>query len=225
MPNWCRNQLRVVGPREEVQRFFERAGSGNALIADAIAVARVIDASNESAIANAVIASHHHEGLFSFNGHCPEPEDTDDWYAWRMKHWGVKWDAKDVVLTKLATEGAAWSCHVEFSTPWGPPHVWFCAIVAEHPELDISLPWNEEQGITGILITEDGHPKSEDATYDELAEMGWYGPFDPKMWEELEEEDPGDEPDTTADDAAANASVAVAQAQAATAHALNNTVF
>lgn len=218
MPNWCRNQLRVTGPREEVQRFFERAGSGNALIADAIAVARVVDAANESAIANAVIASHRQDSFFSFGGHCPEPEDNDDWYEWRMKNWGVKWDAKDTELTKLSTEGDVWSCHVEFSTAWGPPHVWFCAIVAQHPTLDISLPWNEEQGITGILIVEDGVPKGEDATYEELAEMGWYGPFDPQMWEELEQEELDDSP-------AEDPVQAIAQAQAQNAAALNNTVF
>jgi hypothetical protein len=216
MPNWCCNQLRVVGPREEVRRFFERASSGNALIVDAIDVAHVIDANNESAIANAVIASHRQEGLFSFGGHCPEPEENEDWYEWRLKNWGSKWDVKDAALTKLTTEDSTWVCHVEFSTPWAPPDAWYCKVVAEHPALDVSLLWNEEQGITGIFVLKDGVPTSEDASYEELAEMGWYGPFDPKMWEELEQEaEPVD--DETAE--------AIAQAQANTASSLSNTVF
>lgn len=42
---------------------------------------------------------------------------ADDWYDWRLNHWGCKWDANNTEWTSDLT--------VEFETPWCWPYEWF----------------------------------------------------------------------------------------------------
>jgi hypothetical protein len=54
---------------------------------------------------------------FDFNAICPEPDDVEDWYDWRMKNWGCKWNAIDPELTWFSNHHLL----IKFDTAWYPP--------------------------------------------------------------------------------------------------------
>ena len=45
------------------------------------------------------------------------PNDTPNWYDWRLDHWGTKWDIYDVSYQRLDDKTIA----LNFSTAWSPP--------------------------------------------------------------------------------------------------------
>lgn len=189
MPNWCVNRLQVRGAREEIGRFVETA-SGNPLVQDALVIAKE-HGGGDVRVADAVIAANRtDQNPFSFAGHVPEPEYTgDEWYDWRIRNWGCKWDACQVTL-RLGEDPSGWMAEVEFDTPWGPPYNWLVAAAGAHPALVFEMLWNEEQGILGKFDARDGVVTSEEMSFEEAEEREWSPPFQP--YDEDEECDPAD---------------------------------
>jgi hypothetical protein len=50
---------------------------------------------------------------------CPhDPDKSDDWYSWRINHWGTKWDI-ELCDVSISDDGKELSAH--FDSAWSPP--------------------------------------------------------------------------------------------------------
>lgn len=114
MPNHCANQLTVTGPEYDRKRFALEALNGEALIypdkrADEYR-AKLVDA-------------------YGF----------DNWFGWRMEHWGTKWNCYHVTRTDDGGELVFF-----FKTAWCPFKPSVLAKMAERfPTLSFELLYGE----------------------------------------------------------------------------------
>ena len=71
----------------------------------------------------------------------PEPvyEGDQDWYNWRIDHWGVKWD---ISSPYIIDEGTSYITF-EFTSPWGPPVEAFYTWAREHEGVEFNLDYFE----------------------------------------------------------------------------------
>ena len=67
----------------------------------------------------------------------------DNWYDWRMQHWGVKWDASNSI--KIYNKN---TLIYEFSTPWGCPVNALDEIALKYPQLKFTVVCQHE-GVRG----------------------------------------------------------------------------
>lgn len=78
-------------------------------------------------------------GDFSFSTLVPEPEYKNDnqWYDWRLKNWGVKWDVAndDVRFTEISDS----LVNIQFETPWDAPVEWLKSASKQFPHLKFIL--------------------------------------------------------------------------------------
>lgn len=74
-----------------------------------------------------------------------EGDIDDDWYHWRVRNWGTKWNAyyqtitsgnREQVFTERSNGLVEFS--INFSTAWTPPEQWYRTMMATYPELSFS---------------------------------------------------------------------------------------
>ena len=142
MPNWCENRVTVSGDVEDISKLKEFVKSGDC--------------------------------LFSFQAIKPMPEEleadtynprqepnpdliskygTDNWYDWRLAHWGCKWDnySDDVVVDADDEDFLIY----RFDTPWGPPNGIYETLTELFPDVSISWFYDEPgMGMAGYLNTD-----------------------------------------------------------------------
>lgn len=121
MPNWCDNTLIVTGSNDRVKQFMEETCHD--------------DTPNRKEL--------------KFSAHFPEP-NAEDWYDWRIKNWGTKWNG-DIYDIKI-NEG---ELIVNFASAWSPPTHWLQKVARIFPDLHFELTYMET-GIwfAGLCIAE-----------------------------------------------------------------------
>ena len=67
------------------------------------------------------------------------PDDKSNWYDWRVKNWGTKWDV-DGSLTSAADYWLEYS----FKSAWNPPIKWLARVSKDFPNLEFTLRYIEE---------------------------------------------------------------------------------
>lgn len=137
MPNWCHNTLTVEGSERELKRFSER------------------------------VSQPQHEDYADgsplyFSSLVPEPVNEesdngliDDWYWWRVEHWGSKWEPNfGEPFLALGAPGADPSkenkglssreeLSYKFDTAWSPPSPWVRQASRLFPSLRFTLSYGE----------------------------------------------------------------------------------
>ena len=103
----------------------------------------------------------------------PQPmvEGFDNWYDWRCKNWGTKWDVKEKGGTFLMKEGESvpvssttmeidnGKIAVSYMTAWGPPEAAIREISKRNPALIFKLVFAEfGHGSAGTLLYHEGIP-------------------------------------------------------------------
>lgn len=142
MPNWVKNNLRIKANGEKVLEILE-------MIKD-------------------------EDGNMTFNKVAPMPEEletepspqrdkekakkfkekygADDWYNWRCKNWGCKWDASESGFY----EQNGYSM-VTFQTPWSPPRNFLESLSKMFPNVTFEMQYAEEgNGYVGQMVAENG---------------------------------------------------------------------
>lgn len=71
----------------------------------------------------------------------------DNWYDWRWKHWGTKWDACDVV-----DESEGDDLMISFNTAWSFPTPVVVELSKLFPTLTFNYDANEESGMYDFTI-------------------------------------------------------------------------
>ena len=130
MPNWVRNEITIKGSKKDLDDFVANYFSKN-------------DEDNT---------------YFDFDKVIPEPRREEccpkdcirkegdaieifsdrpwfNWYAWRYKHWGVKWNSSDTYFVRESNNRLI----VEFNTPWASPQNIFNALKTQNPFLDFKI--------------------------------------------------------------------------------------
>ena len=72
----------------------------------------------------------------------------DNWYDWRWKHWGTKWDACDVAVGLDNPD----EVYIEFSTAWAFPTPIAIELSKQFPTLTIAFDANEEGGAYDFTV-------------------------------------------------------------------------
>jgi hypothetical protein len=91
----------------------------------------------------------------------PEPkyEGDQDWYSWRVNHWGTKWDISDVYFEHQPEED---SITFEFCTAWGPCVEAFYTWAANDGRVQFTLDyWEPGMAFVGS-VSFDGEYLSDD---------------------------------------------------------------
>ncbi len=100
MPNWCNNNIEIVGPRDKIRAVWEQAqkgeGEGGGLLQALCPMPKALPEGSGDAI-------------------------MPDWYTWRVSNWGTKWevDIEGVEYQDLGDDRAViqgW-----FDSAWAPP--------------------------------------------------------------------------------------------------------
>lgn len=98
----------------------------------------------DTAIDNFIEKNRTPEMLLSFSAALPPPEWLDDplgRHAWAYQHWGTNREANLVEGNEWAREAGQASLFLV--TAWSPPIEWLIAVSGLHPELEISLDYDE----------------------------------------------------------------------------------
>ena len=133
MPNHCTNELRLVGPKDQLDQFR----------LDATKPIEPWTPKEEDP----------EPSLLNFQGAVPYPvaadrHASDGWYNWSIKNWGTKWNAYDVT-TNVTDQGVSYN----FTTAWAPPESWLRAATEKYPEIKFMLAYFEGGcDFCGILI-------------------------------------------------------------------------
>jgi hypothetical protein len=74
-------------------------------------------------------------------------------YDWKVKHWGVKWDACEGSIDEMTDQRFT----VRFDAPWGPPVLWLRKVCLDFPTLKFELAFAEGgMGYWGVISTQNG---------------------------------------------------------------------
>ena len=153
MPNWCYNSLTVHGTSQDLAAFREFATGEE-----------VYEGTTESL-------------PLCFNNFVPEPDDGG-WYAFRIEHWGTKWEPQGTLVSEVECE----LCYTFYSA-WSPPTLIIEAASRRFPNLHLRLEYSEEGccfkgafacsgGQVQEDICEDWTPLYEDVVRDRAEEAG-----------------------------------------------------
>lgn len=167
MPNWVKNNLRIKVNGEKVLEVLEMIKDEN--------------------------------GNMTFNKVAPMPEEletepspqrdkdkakkfkekygAEDWYNWRCKNWGCKWDASESEFY----EEDGYSM-VSFETPWSPPRDFLEKLSKMFPKVEFEMQFAEEgcglignmtarNGLVGVHCPEEGADTT--AINDSIWVEGW----------------------------------------------------
>jgi len=142
MPNWSQNVLTVTGPSAELREFKHAV--------------RAAEPDSETGRRAVLDFSRHlpmPPGLLADNGDLAAGR-LPDWYAWRLEHWGTKWNAIWPTLRGTLRSG---ELRYRFQTAWTPPVEWLQFVAAAHPDLAFELQYEEERNqFRGVLRFEAG---------------------------------------------------------------------
>ena len=137
MPNWCENILTVEGAPDEVQKFrnentFVEVGEQYHMAAGE---SRVLPLSFSALLPTPL----NPDGTLIGEGQRPVTARAPDWYDWRVKNWGTKWDLCD--QTDVSTT-PGW-IEYRFDTAWSPPVEWLTHVADLYPNLSFEIDYEE----------------------------------------------------------------------------------
>lgn len=115
MPNWCNNKLTISGNKENLSVFKNQ----------------VRGKETDICLNNLVPMPKELENTIS-------PGDNDNWYNWRLRNWGIKWD----IEARLADESEN-ALIYEFDSLLGPPCYWIRNVAPMFPDLSFELYYKE----------------------------------------------------------------------------------
>lgn len=165
MPNWCSNELEVRGPEDALARFHAahaRLGDNGltfsfrgsvpmpGVLAKIHSGGATIDGERvkvwwERGGKNVRIAERTTRFLVRRYG-------ATNWYDWAVENWGTKWDAGGTRYD--ASPGLR---RYQFDTAWSPPDKWAVRASALHPDLRITIRYEDPgAGFAGTLAVSGG---------------------------------------------------------------------
>lgn len=158
MPNWVKNNLRIKVNGEKVLEILEmiKDEKGN------MTFNKVAQMPEE--LENEPSPQRDEEKAKKFK----EKYGADDWYNWRCKNWGCKWDASESGFY----EQDGYSM-VTFHTPWSPPEKFIESLSKMFPKVEFELQFAEEgYGYAGKLTAKNGQVDNQIYMESDAEEIG-----------------------------------------------------
>jgi hypothetical protein len=156
LPNWCENELTVLGPRDQLERF-KIAAAGYEDEAEAIASNLSPEGCGRPLDFNAFVPypkeyrelDERAREYERQHGRHPPFKDgfNSGGYEWCVENWGTKWNAHEVRLVRRKR-----SLVYIFDTAWSPPIPVVLAMSRRFPDLTFTLRyWEGGMGFKGIF--------------------------------------------------------------------------
>lgn len=142
MPNWCFNQVRITGTKKYLEDFAKQVKHKKT----DLSFEKMIP--TPPALLNQNGASAPMQALFQK----PKNALDDDWYAWRVRNWGTKWDVEFSLEQKKQN-----SLLYVGDSAWAPPLAGLERLSAMFPHLSFTCEY-EEPGMCfkGVWRAENG---------------------------------------------------------------------
>ena len=148
MPNYCNNSVSLFFSNQDLYKEF-RSFMGDFFSFEKIAPTPTELLNFSSPIKDDKLAE-----VFM------EKYGAKDWYDWRVKNWGTKWDVAisndekypDTHLTEESTTGLSYN----FNTAWSPPIEAITKLSEQYPDVTFNLSYEEETGWGGEVEFENG---------------------------------------------------------------------
>lgn len=136
MPNWCKNNLKIKANGEKVLDLLEllKDENGEFTMNKAVPMPKELEDTVSP-------TREHNQTLIDLYG-------AENWYDWRCKNWGVKWDAS---RSGFWQDGKDWV--ISFETPWGAPIEFMKKLSKMYPNMTFMLQFADE--------SEGGYPLGE----------------------------------------------------------------
>ena len=156
MPNWCENTLRVKRPAEDCNKFQMacRNKDGEEHEHTELSLQRLwpCPPSILHADPNRKELSLEQKLAIMLPGADVKPEH-DDWYSWRNREWGTKWDVEACIDRVNTFKNGNSEIVYSFSSAWSPPCEAFKKICEDWPTLTFKLRYVEEgMGFKGCEV-------------------------------------------------------------------------
>lgn len=164
MPNWCYNNIDIIGDRDELQRFVDATkttteeGTVQHGLNHLFPIPAELQATpsawygdaekqaEQTALEQANIAKYGYK----------------DWYDWQYARWGTKWGDCDTDLLDedpFVTPDGRSHIRFVFQTPWGPPLEGIAHITTLFPTLEFGIAYYEDgMDFYGFCTFVDGEP-------------------------------------------------------------------
>ena len=182
MPNYCNNSVSLSFPNQDLYKEF-RAFMGDFFSFEKIAPTPTELLNFSSPIKDDKLAE-----VFM------EKYGAKDWYDWRVKNWGTKWDIDKQEFLAMNSHWKEWEhkdvvvLDLNFDTAWAPPIEALAVLGKMFPKMNISIKYfepgmcfaGESEIVNGELTECEFEYESED--YDRIAEH-----FGHEEWDELDE--------------------------------------
>lgn len=95
----------------------------------------------------------------------------DNWYDWRCKYWGCKWDANPLCEDPIEED----VCELEFETPWSPPEGIIRILAEKFPNED----WKWHADEESCAFSVDYYPDGSGGVHEEDVDPEYYLPYFP----------------------------------------------
>ena len=86
MPNWCSNTISIQGSTDTIKTLWDQANEENSGLLNAM---RPMPKELEDTTSPTPV-----EGQAGYKGEQPTIDGCSNWYDWRVKHWGTKWEVR-----------------------------------------------------------------------------------------------------------------------------------
>lgn len=147
MPNYVKNNLRIKANGEKVLEILEmiKDEDGNMTFEKIAPTPKELE--------NEPSPQRDKDKAKKFE----EKYGADDWYNWRCKNWGCKWDAGESGFY----EQDGYSM-VSFTTPWSPPEGFLEKLSKMFPKVEFEMQYAEEGiGYVGKMTAKNGHVENQ----------------------------------------------------------------
>ena len=150
MPNWCNNSIEIKGPKDKLEKLWQGAtaeGEDGGLLNSMVQMPSELNGTTSPTPPDS---------------EQPMVDGVDNWYDWRVKNWGCKWDVGTEGLEYVDNGDGTAEITGWFDSPWGPPLTaletyseanedvyideWY-----EEGGMDFAGNWNSEEGYDDYL--------------------------------------------------------------------------
>ena len=154
MPNWCNNTITIKGSTETVKTLWDESHKEDSGLLQAMKpMPKELDGTTSPAPKEGV----------------PQPlvDGFDNWYDWRVKNWGTKWEM-DIEGLEYTDNGDGTSSIIGWAdSAWGPPIDAFQTFADDMDGCYLELKfWESGMDFIGVWDSEGG-----DAYYDDVSDM------------------------------------------------------
>ena len=173
MPNWCQNILEITGEEADLEAFASKAEDGKFSL-------EIYYPMPEEPGENLETGKPHWTDALSMR---VVGTEMPDWYTWRLKNWGTKWDISEeggMFLLSEETELPVSSVtmtivegriSISFLTAWSPPEEGILNISKAYPSIVFALRYAEAgNDFAGSTTIQSGEILTQvESTFDEYA--------------------------------------------------------